>query len=483
MLTIYSGGRSTTCDGISRRSFLTAGTLALGGLTLSDLLRAAGNGEKEPKYLRDRAVVLVFLGGGASHIETFNPNMGAPEPYCSLTGEVKTNVPGITLGGTFPLLAKHADKLAIVRSFRHSVGNHDQAISHVLTGGTDPTGQKTVGFSMGSMYARLRGSNHPRTGLPTYTLLTNPHKDPQYSRELQRVTAGSRSGPLGPGFAPFTLATEGVPPAAGKPGGKGAAGGDPLRDNMILHLPAEQLEARRAMLGKLDTLKRRLDGVDLEGSLDPFEEKALNLLLGGATKAFDLSAEKPATLARYDTSSFKCGKKVFEPSALGRQFLLARRLIEAGAGFVTVQSAGWDMHADVNNPGMKDGMEMLGRPLDRALAAFMDDITERGMLEKVLVVVTGDFGRTPKVNARGGRDHWPNLCTLAFLGGGIKGGQVIGKSDRTNAKPDSTPYSTGNLLSTVLHALLDVGTLRVTRNAPANLVKLLEDNKPIEELF
>src|SRR5262249_49882769 len=129
--------------------------------------------------------------------------------------------------------------------------------------------------------------------------------------------------------------------------------------------------------------------------------------------------EPKAARDKYDTISFKTGKKTFEPCIIGNQFLLARRLIEAGVGFVTVQSAGWDMHADGNNPNMEDGMAMLGQPLDKALSAFVNDLHERGLLEKTLVIVTGDFGRTPKINKNGGRDHWPNLCTLAFFGGGL----------------------------------------------------------------
>src|SRR6185437_11346428 len=123
--------------------------------------------------------------------------------------------------------------------------------------------------------------------------------------------------------------------------------------------------------------------------------------------------------------------------------LLARRLIEVGAGFVTVQSAGWDMHADGNNPGIKDGMEMLGRPLDTALSAFLEDVEQRGLLDKVLVLVTGDFGRTPKINNRGGRDHWANLCTLALFGGGLNMGQVIGRSGRNNDVPATEPIAPG----------------------------------------
>jgi hypothetical protein len=478
MLTLYGDNASTTCDGQTRRSFLQAGMLSLGSLSLPWLLRtralAAG---KEPAFVRDRAVVLVFLAGGASHIETFNPNMDGPEPARSVTGEVKTTLAGVTLGGTFPQLARQAKNMAIVRSFRHPVGAHAQAISHVLTGGTDLTGQGQAGFSMGAMYARLRGANHAGTGMPTYHLLTAPHSDPQYSRELQRVVVGSRPGPLGAGYAPFTFAQE-KPPAGKKDSTPPGA-----LDNMRLKIPADRLQDRRSLLKRLDELKRGIDSRDTRAGMDQFEQQAVDLLLGGASKAFDLGAEKKSVIERYDTSKFQCGKKVFEPSILGKQFLLARRLIEAGAGFVTIQSAGWDMHADVNNPGIKAGMEMLGRPLDHALSAFLEDLQARGLANRVLVVLTGDFGRTPKINNRGGRDHWANLCTLALWGGGLKMGQVIGKSDRNNARPDTTPYSTPNLLSTVMHALFDVGLLRVTRTAPRNLVKLIEDHKPIEELL
>jgi len=467
MLTLTSGPACRDCSGLSRRNFLQAGTLALGSLSLPWLLRTrARAADSNPGFVKDKAVIMVFLGGGASHIETFNPNMDAPEPYRSITGEVKTSIPGITLGGTFPLLAPLAKHLAIVRSFRHPIGNHEQAISHVLTGGTDPTGQAQLGFSMGAMYARLRGANHEKTGLPTYALLTAPHKDGQYSRELQRVATGSRAGSLGASYAPFA------------PGGGGIA-----LANMTLNLPADRLADRRGLLKQLDDLKRNIDARDAVDSPDQFEQQAMELLTGSAGKAFDLSQEDKKVVERYDTSSFQCGHKVFEPSILGKQMLMARRLIEAGAGFVTVQSAGWDMHADGNNPGVEKGMEMLGRPLDKALAALIEDLEQRGLIDKVLVIVTGDFGRTPKVNGKGGRDHWANLCTLALLGGGLKTGQVIGRSDRNNAIPASDPISTPNLLATVMRHMFDVGTLRVTRGLPANLVKLIEDGRPIETLF
>jgi uncharacterized protein (DUF1501 family) len=466
MLTVYSRSGGRNCDGLSRRDLLRAGVLGLGGLTLPWLLRtrtlaAAGN----PGFVRDKAVVLVFLTGGASHIETFNPNMDAPEPHRSVTGAVRTTVPGITLGGTFPLLARHAGQLAAVHSFKHPVGDHAKAVSHVLTAGTDPTGDAKEGFGLGALYARLRGSNHPATGLPTYAVLTAPHKDGQYAKELDRVVVGSRAGSLGPTAAPFN------------PAGSGTA-----LANMKLNLPAERLGDRRELLRQLDGLRRRLDATNASGSYDQFAQQAVDLLTGGAGKAFDLSQEPAALVERYDTGMFHCGHKVKEPSVLGKQMLMARRLIEAGAGFVTVQSAGWDMHADGNNPGIKGGMEMLGPPLDKALSAFLEDVEQRGLRDKVLLILTGDFGRTPKINNRGGRDHWANLCTLALFGGGLKTGQVVGRSDRTNSAPATDPVTPAHLLGTVMHTLFDVGTLRVARGLPVSLVRLIEASPPISQL-
>jgi uncharacterized protein (DUF1501 family) len=464
MLTLHTGSRSRDCAGLTRRDFVRAGLLGLGGLSLPWLLRTRASAAEatEPAFVKDRAIVLVFLAGGASHIETFNPNMNGPEESRSITGAVQTTLPGVTFGGTFPQLAKHAHEAILVRSFRHPIGNHEQAISHVLTGGTDVDGQAKDGHSMGSIFARLRGANHPKHGLPTYAVLPSPHKDNQYANEMKRVLVGSRAGSLGAAYEPF------VP-----------TGGGTALSNLTLRLPAERLEDRRDLLKQLDGLKRGLDERDTAGSHDQFERQALELLTHGAGEAFDLTKEKPDVVERYDTSSFKVGKKVFEPSTLGKQMLLARRLVEAGAGFVTVQSAGWDMHADGNNPGVKDGMEMLGRPLDRGLSVFLDDVRERGLLDRVLLILTGDFGRTPKINKNGGRDHYPNLCTLALFGGGLKTGQVVGQSDRNNAAPVGEPLSTPNLLSTVLHYLFDVGTLRVTRGIPTNLVRLAESHRPL----
>jgi uncharacterized protein (DUF1501 family) len=163
--------------------------------------------------------------------------------------------------------------------------------------------------------------------------------------------------------------------------------------------------------------------------------------------------------------------------------VLARRLCEAGCGFVSVHSAGWDMHADGNNPSIGIGMEMLGRSLDQAVSAFIEDLEQRGMSDDVLLVITGDFGRTPKVNKNGGRDHWSKLCTLAFAGGGLRMGQVIGQSSRKADAPLSTSISPAHILGTVLHTLFDVGQLRLDASLPADVLRLATQTEPIHELF
>jgi len=465
MLTL-STGSTRDCSGMSRRDFVRAGVLGIGGLSLSQLLatRAAANAAKK-EYIRDRSIVLLFLGGGASHIETFNPNLDAPEPYASVTGEVQTAIPGLTLGGTFPRLAAHAKKLAVVRSFSHENSNHPKAIVHVLTGGTDPTGDGKVGYSMGSVYARLRGANHEATGLPNYCLVTSDEVDGQYRTERGRIEAGSHPGELGLAYAPFD-----------------PSGGGQLLNNLNLAVAPERLGDRKSLLSRLDTVKRSIDAGGNIAGIDRFEQQALDMIVRGAGEAFDISKEDSRTVERYDTTSFRVGKKEFRPSSLGRQMLMARRLVEAGCGFVTVQNSGWDMHADGNNPGIGAGMQMLGPPLDKAVGAFLDDLDSRGLTDRTLLIITGDFGRTPTINARGGRDHYPKLGTLAFFGGGLAKGQIIGQSTKKNDAPASDPIGPANLLSTVLHALFDIGQMRLDPAVPRELAKLAE-TPPIAELF
>jgi hypothetical protein len=459
MLTFGNNISQRDCSGICRRDFLRAGALGLGGLSLPWLLQQKANAQSSG-FVKDRSVVYLYLSGGASHIETFNPNMDAPSPYCSVTGDVQTSVPGVAFGGTFPLLSKHADKMAVVRSFQHSNGGHVQAIVHMLTGGTDPTGNGAEGFGLGAAYSRLRGSNHPDTGMPTNTLLLSKEVDPQYHNETKRIEKGSRPNSLGSTYAPFN-----------------PSGGGDATKNLKLNLDPTRFDDRRSLLAEFGRLRRQAD--TQSDVVSTYTQQAYDLLLGSASEAFDLSKEDPKLVERYDTSGYMIGKKKFRPSDLGQHFLTARRLIEAGCGFVTVHSAGWDMHEDSNNPGIERGMKMLGHPVDKAVSAFIEDLDDRGMLDNVLLVIGGDFGRTPKINGRGGRDHWTNLCTLAFAGGGINRGQVIGRASRKNDVPVSDPVGISQLFGTVMHSLFDVAELRLNRGVPRDLMTLLETSQPI----
>jgi hypothetical protein len=462
MLTFWTGGGGRDCQGLRRREFLRIGSLAVGGLSLSGLLEAraaaAEGGAGVAGALKDRAVVLLFLAGGASHIETFDPRMDAPEGVRSVTGELATSIPGVTFGGTCPQLAARAHKLAVVRSFSHTISDHAKAIQHVLTAGN------VLGAGMGALYARIRGANDPMTAMPTHGLVTTDEIDPQYVKEKARVEESSGPGPLGHAYAPFDP----------------AAGGGSL-DLMRLTVPRARLEQRRTLQAALDRARRSLDSDRHAAALSRFERQAFELILRDAGNALDLAREDPRVAERYDTSRHRVGFKRFRPCTLGRQMLMARRLVEAGCGFVTVQNAGWDMHADVNNPGILAGMQMLGPTLDHAVAAFLDDLEARGLTEKVLLVITGDFGRTPRINQRGGRDHWAPLSTLALAGGGLRTGQVIGRSARLADTPADEPVTPGSLLATLLHSLFDVPRLRLQPGVPREIAALF-DVAPIRGL-
>lgn len=460
MLTLFSDRRAGCCDGLSRREFLRVGALGLGGLSLPWLLQTRAAAASRGIAVEDKSIVFLFCSGGASHIETFDPKMAGPVDYRSMTGELATSLPGVTFGGTFPQLARLADRMAIVRSFAHKTSDHVKAIHQVFNCG-NPTEA-----GMGSIVSRMRGLTNSTTGMPTHVHLAADEVDPQYNNEKNRMLSADGPGTLGTAYTPF------------QPGGKSQVNRD-----MQLEIAQGRLDDRRALKLALDRLNRQVDGTGVMEGLDKFEQQAFDLILGKAREAFDLTREDPRLLQKYDTSRFETGHKRFRPSELGRQLLLARRLCEAGCGFITVQNPGWDMHADGNNPGIERGMEMLGRPVDQAVSAFLEDLEERGLSDRVLFVMCGDFGRTPLINKRGGRDHWPNLCTLAFAGGGLKMGQTIGRSAPKADIPDSQPIGLDNLLATVLHAMFDVSQLRLQVNIPRGIAQIIESAQPIAELF
>jgi uncharacterized protein (DUF1501 family) len=481
MLTIFTGGKHRSCDGLTRRDFIRAGALALGGgFALPELLRARAAASEAGTYLRERSVVFLWLGGGPSQIETFDPKMSAPEEIRSVTGEIKTALPGVTVGGTFPLLANLLDRVTIFRSFATGTADHATGPKAVLAGQDGGSKDRDLP-SVGSVYARLRGTTHPATGMPTHVLLTAPEIAQEFRYQKSWLADGATAGRLGGNYGPFH-------PDGEITGGKGDTPNykpPPLLDNMQLKLPADHLDDRRLLLGQLDKLARSADAFGGSDDVDRFRQQAYEVLRTGVARAFDLSKEDAKTVDRYDTGALQVGHKKggYRPSTLGKQMLLARRLCEAGAGFVLVQNSGWDMHDDGNNCGMVEGMNMLGPELDHAVAAFLEDVKARGLDEQILLVVTGEMGRTPKKQGKGGRNHWSGLAPLLVAGGGLKMGQVVGESDKSAATPATPPVRPSHLMATVLQTLFDPGQLRLQPGLPRDLVQLVVDGKPIAELM
>jgi hypothetical protein len=262
-------------------------------------------------------------------------------------------------------------------------------------------GQSKPGY--GSILARHRGATNTSTGLPTYVRMSN--------------ILGDGPSWLGPAYSPFDVAGN-------------------ARANMNLQVPMNVLGERRDLLRSMDTLNREVDRTGMAQGMDSFETQAFDLLMGRAREVFDVSREDQRVLDMYGTNN------------LARQMLVARRLCEAGVGFVTLNFGGWDMHGNIGQ-----SMRNIGPVLDHALATFVQDVYNRGMQDEILLVVTGEFGRTPRVNGGMGRDHWAPLSTLALAGGGLKMGQVVGESSSKAEVPKTTPISPQDLMATVFHVL------------------------------
>ena len=466
MLTLFAGSRTHDCEGNTRREFLRVGTLGIGSLTLPGLLAARAAGGDGLTPVRNKSVVLLFLQGGPTHIETFDPKMTAPKEYRAMFGEVKTTIPGVTFGSHFRNLAALADKMAIVRSYRHGISSHGPASEHVAAGGNK------FGATMGTLFSRAAGTTNPVSGIPRNTVIAPPAVGDEFKslgRNSQRV---SSTGTLPAAYKVFD------PSAGGQ-----------IIDNMKLNVPQGRMDDRQSLLGKLDRIRREADAAGTIGGADRFQQQAFDVIVGGVSEAFDISKEDPSLIARYDTGEFAIPKYLQKkksnvpaqsPIALGRQMLMARRLVEAGCGFVTVTSNGWDMHG--NAFGINDGMPLLGSAVDKAASAFIEDLDQRGMLDDVLLVITGEFGRTPKINAKGGRDHWGNLCTLAFAGGGLRTGQVVGSSDRNAGVPASEPVTSSNLRATIMETLFNRAELRITSGLPNDVVNEIVSGEPIKQL-
>jgi hypothetical protein len=440
MLDILFGGHYGTCDGVSRRSFLKVGALGLAGLSLADVLRTRALAARKGKAVKDTAVIQVFLGGGPTHIDTYDPKPDAPKEFRGEFQAIPTNVPGVLLCELFPRQAQIMDRLAVIRSLWHDMADHNSGSHWIMTG--FPAAQQLPMAndrpSVGSIVSKLRGVNRP--GVPPYVGIPNA---PLFGQAAY----------LGPGHNPFDL------------------GGDPNGEFQVRNLnPAggltlDRLEDRRDLLTRLDRINRERDASGIIKGLDHFTTQAYEMVTGpAARKAFDLSQEDPRLRDRYGRTT------------VGQGCLLARRLVEAGVTFVTVTAGNWDHHANV----FQECRRMLPL-LDAAIASLVEDLYDRGLADKVLVLVWGEFGRTPRVNGNAGRDHWPGAMSALVAGGGLTMGQVIGATNRKGEVPTERALRPEDLLQTV-YQVLGINTRHDFPNDAGRPMPVLNQGHPIAEL-
>jgi hypothetical protein len=455
--------------GISRRDVLRIGGLGLGGLALGDLLATQAFAAPGASPLRDKSVIFLFMQGGPSQFETFDPKMTAPLGVRSATGEIPTAIPGVTFGSTFEKLAKLNDKFSIVRSFTTGDGNHD--IKPVV-------GVDTLKANIGSLYSRIAGPLRPETALPNNVALFPQAVLSDAGPPVTQFGDLLSTGDLGSAHRPFML------------------GGDQgFAKDLKLGITPDRLNDRLGLLRSLDGWKRQLDAGAESGAIDALQQQAFDVLRRGISEAFDLTKEDARVTARYDTTGMVPRDTISKrwnnhkmygdhAGSIGKLLLLARRLCERGCGFVTISTSFvWDMHADQNNATMTEGMGYVGRPFDHAVSAFIEDVEARGLSDKILLVCCGEMGRTPKVNSKGGRDHWGGLAPLMLYGGGLKMGRVIGQSSRDGAEPAADPVSMADLLATIMHVLVDVGEVRLNTGLPRNLLTAITRGEPIKGLI
>jgi hypothetical protein len=437
-------GSSRSCDGVTRRDLLRVGSLGIFGLSLPrwlELRAHAGPGRAD----RDISCILLWLQGGISHIDSFDPKPEAPAEIRGEFGVIATRVPGVQLCDLLPQLAVHQDKYSIVRSLNPRNGSHGVADAYMMSG--HPFNQAVTYPSYGAVIAKEQGD---RNAMPPYVQLGG-FIDPRFG--------GGVAGFLGDQYNPFVLP------------------GDASRPNFTVRdvvLPGgvdrDRFQRRMRALHAVDTWQRQMEGDGGPAPLqaaDTFYQKAYNLVTAPhAKKAFDIHSEDPRLRDRYGRNS------------LGQGCLLARRLIEAGVRFVTVTDGGWDTHQN-NFASLKN--RLLPR-LDAALSSLLQDLSDRGRLDTTLVLVLSDFGRTPKVNPSAGRDHWSTAGIALMAGGGLRPAIVVGRTNALAEQPTEAPYYTEDVAATIYQCLgIPLDTTHVTPDGRP--IQVNYDGRVIRELI
>ncbi len=458
------------CDGVTRRQFLTAGALGLGGLTLADLLRAeaaAGN------RTSGKSILNIHLDGGPPHLDTIDPKPDAPSEIRGEFKPIATKIPGLQISELMPKVAGIADKIAFLRSLVGSAGAHD---AFQCQSGFPASNLRSLGGrpALGSVIAKLRGSADDPAP---------PFVDLMQGRPLVRNSA--RPGFLGPTFNPFRPDISKMFARELELGMKkelAALGDRPaIQLTLVDGLTPQRLDDRTRLRSAFDAARSDLDAGGGMLAMDRFTQQAASILTSGRfASAMDLSKEPASMLQRYTPPVKSTTKKFYtsEDATAARKLLLARRLIEAGVRCVSVSFSDFDTHGD--NFGR---MRQLLPIVDHALHALVMDLDERGLLGDVVIVVWGEFGRTPRINKNAGRDHWPEVSPALLIGGGLKGGQVIGATDRTGARVMSRPVRFQDVFAT-LYRVLGIDPSSTTLTDPNGRPQhLLEHGEPLRELI
>lgn len=438
---------------LDRRGFLRAGALGVGGLALADLLRRDA---RAATAARTNNVIILWMRGGPSHIDMWDPKPDAPAEYRGEFGTMSTSVPGIQLTDMLPQCAAIMDKWSIVRSLYHTDAGHSAADQICFTGhAPGPNADQNVHPSCGSIVAEQLGPRSPE--LPAYVM-------------IPRMVPGTDAAYLGPACKPFE--TQADPAADGPfqvPNFELASG-----------LTLNRLGDREALVRSFDRLRADCDQAGMMSAIDGFQQQAVGILTSArARDAFNLDAEPRELRERYGfmpafdpKASDRCGSP-----AWSQRILLARRLVEAGVRLVTVDLRWWDTHVK--------GFESLRLGFlprfDRAYSALIEDLEARGLLESTLVIAWGEFGRTPRVNANAGRDHYPNVFSAALAGGPVRGGRVLGASDSKGAFPLENPVTPQDVLCT-MYRHLGIDADHHYTDAAGRPIPVLPSGRPLHEL-
>ena len=398
----------------SRRGFLTVGALAgIGSFTLADWFRLQEARAQQKHYdfipAKAESVIHIYLPGGMALQESFDPKPFAPVEYRGDLGMTKTKIPGEVFRETVPKLAAISDKFTVIRSLTHGEAAHERGTHNMFTGYRP---SPAISFpSMGSVVSHEYG---PRNNLPPYVCIPNQPNE----------FAGT--GYLSSSFAPFSL------------GADPASGGFKVRDlSLSGNVDDTRFQRRRSALDAVNAYFKEREKADSVKAMDTFYERAYSLISSqSAREAFDIDKEDSKLRDKYGRNT------------AGQRMLMARRLVEAGVRFVTLTYGGWDHHSNIN-AGFKRQMP----DFDQALASLIADLDSRGLLDSTLVMVSSEFGRTPKINRTAGRDHWPKVFSVLMAGGGVKRGMIYGKSDPTASEPEENAVDPGDLATTMYHLM------------------------------